>query len=160
MTLSENQFTHAWTPAEDATLQQQWAEGKSAGLIGHILGRSRNSVIGRVHRKGWQRRGPPLYYTPRKRGPQRSEPKPKAVKPKPSLPGRVTFGIAALAPVITEPPSLNKRLWELGEHDCHWPINDGGPFLFCAHEKAGNGPYCAFHAEKGVTSKTPWGQKI
>lgn len=37
---------------------------------------------------------------------------------------------------------------------CKWPINDGGPFLFCGEEAKENRPYCAFHSAASVGSGT------
>ena len=52
---------NAWTETELAILLRLWDEGKSAGEIALVLGRTRNAVVGRVHRergrlrrdKGW-----------------------------------------------------------------------------------------------------------
>lgn len=52
-----------WSDAENATLRQLWGEGFSAGQIAiamrsrHNVSRSRNAVIGRIHRLGIQRSG-------------------------------------------------------------------------------------------------------
>lgn len=40
-------------------------------------------------------------------------------------------------------------LHELGKHECHWPLNEGGPFLFCGEVKAGKN-YCENHAQRSV----------
>ena len=45
-----------WTPSDDATLKELWLSGHAASAIGRKLNRTRNSVIGRVHRKGLTRR--------------------------------------------------------------------------------------------------------
>jgi len=43
-----------FTPEEDDFLKKRWKEGASAGVIGAELKRTRNSVIGRLHRlKCW-----------------------------------------------------------------------------------------------------------
>jgi hypothetical protein len=37
-------------------------------------------------------------------------------------------------------------LVELKSHQCHYPINDGGLFLFCGNKKMeGRTPYCELH---------------
>lgn len=42
-----------WTSDEDIRLEKMWCEeGRSAGQISNAIGRSRNSVISRVHRLG------------------------------------------------------------------------------------------------------------
>jgi hypothetical protein len=45
-----------WTPDRTEKLRELWSEGHTASQIGNVLGVSRNSVIGVVHRRGWQRR--------------------------------------------------------------------------------------------------------
>ena len=39
-----------WTEQEIATLRQQWEAGVSASVIGLLLSKTRNAVIGKVHR--------------------------------------------------------------------------------------------------------------
>lgn len=38
-----------------------------------------------------------------------------------------------------------KTLLDLDENDCRYPMNDGGPYLFCAGVKAEGSSYCEFH---------------
>lgn len=66
-----------WSPEGDVLLRTEWAAGKSAAEISRMLGnRSRNAVIGRVHRLGLTSRARPSVPKP--------DPKPKALpKPKP-----------------------------------------------------------------------------
>lgn len=33
---------------------------------------------------------------------------------------------------------------------CKWPLNDGGPYLFCGHDRLGKYSYCARHQERSV----------
>lgn len=64
------------------------------------------------------------------------------------------------APVVETPPCadapdpLNLMLIDLTERTCKWPVNSGGPYHFCGHEKEPGGPYCAYHAELAVGSGT------
>ena len=37
-------------------------------------------------------------------------------------------------------------LLELTDRMCKWPINDGGPYLFCGCDKEPGKSYCGFHA--------------
>ena len=47
-----------WTEAEDATLKQMYEQEYSCSQIaGRLSGKTRNAVIGRVHRLGLPRRG-------------------------------------------------------------------------------------------------------
>lgn len=40
---------------------------------------------------------------------------------------------------------MAKDLMALGNCDCRWPLNEGGPFLFCCAEVVTGSPYCAHH---------------
>jgi len=51
---------NAWTEEEDFYLRELWpTENHSAEIIGGIIGRSRNAVIGRAQRLGLSKKGPP-----------------------------------------------------------------------------------------------------
>lgn len=39
-----------------------------------------------------------------------------------------------------------KQLLDLDENDCRYPMNEGGPYLFCAEMRRDEkSSYCAFH---------------
>lgn len=38
-----------------------------------------------------------------------------------------------------------KQLFDLEPNDCRYPMNDGGPYLFCAEAKMEGSSYCPFH---------------
>lgn len=131
-----------WTESEGEDAKKMRQQGCSAGVIAEKLNRSRNSVIGKLHRMGiFGGKKQPTARLPRKGGAkvgalasavlaaQRSEPKFKAVRFK-SAPDHV-------AP-------LNKQLWELNSDECKWPYGDG-PFLFCGHPIRDGFPYCPGH---------------
>jgi len=42
-----------WTAAEVSILEEHWRAGLSAGQIGRLMKRTRNSVIGKLGRLGW-----------------------------------------------------------------------------------------------------------
>lgn len=169
--LSARTVANGWPPEHDALIVKLWTEGKSCSEIASALGetfdviRSRNAVIGRLHRKGLSRaqQGPKekrlYHYRPR---PVR-KPKP-ATKRIPSLgkapavtgidyrriPGteetaaqcaaygrdRVAW-VEAGAGVV----SLNARPFFEGS-GCKWPLADG---MRCCNSIA-RGQYCAGHA--------------
>lgn len=33
---------------------------------------------------------------------------------------------------------------------CKWPLNDGGPYVFCGHDRLGKYSYCARHQDRSV----------
>lgn len=38
-----------------------------------------------------------------------------------------------------------KQLIDLEPNDCRYPMNDGGPYLFCAEAQIEGSSYCPFH---------------
>lgn len=52
-----HQTQRLWTDDEIATLRRMHAEGKSASVIGRVVGRPKNSVISKIHHLGIQRSG-------------------------------------------------------------------------------------------------------
>lgn len=49
-----------WSGDQLKTLENMWLNDYSATEIGETLGRSRNSVLGKIHREGYSRNGPSL----------------------------------------------------------------------------------------------------
>jgi len=78
-------MSNAWTPEEDATLLRLQLEGFSAAEIGRTFGKSRNAVIGRLHRLRAKGIGLPKQ-SPRRSTTARPETKPR----KPSAPRAIT----------------------------------------------------------------------
>lgn len=154
--MKAGEFKH-WNDADDADLRRMWdVEGLSSGDIGYVMGRSRNSIIGRVRRLGLQMRdntktAPRI--KPRKNYSQRPR---RAVVLKllpEALPGdlRPLLGSAWEALPDVAPVALV----DLESSMCRWPIGEAKPYLFCgAHA---DGSYCAYHAAlsagQGTTSE-------
>lgn len=131
-----------WTEQEDAILTELRGKGFSATLMKkHLPGRSRNAILGRVHRLGL----PPRKIEPKHKK-KRSEGK-RRIREKPML---FTAPIVEIAPSTPEPVSLDLELDQLTERTCKWPFGDG-PFTFCGCEKEPDaGPYCAYHKQKAT----------
>jgi hypothetical protein len=69
-----------WTPEMDAIALRMVGEGKSRTEVGKTLGKSRNAVIGRLHRLRAKGIGLP------KQSP--AGPRPRALRPSPAGPAR------------------------------------------------------------------------
>lgn len=154
-----------WTPERDAELVDLAKAAKSSTDIADILGISRNAVVGRLNRlrikgvEGARLKGRPFILKPlgKRHGPPNRESAPilklKPVKaappPKPKPPERHS----------AEPAPLNLRVWEIPDNGCHWPVNDGGPYLFCGHVRSGHPVYCSHHAPRAKTTHIFWGQR-
>lgn len=46
-----------------------------------------------------------------------------------------------------------KTLLDRQDHECHWPLNEGGPFIFCAAPNAEKKVYCWHHAKRAAGLK-------
>jgi hypothetical protein len=140
-----------WSAADEQTLRSLWGTAMSASKIGELMGRGRNSIIGKARRLKLPPiigRGPSRSATRNPKGPRkirmRVVKEPKAPKPKPVIARRV---------VVEEPTSLDLTLTQLEAFQCRWATNDGGPFLFCGHPVEGHTPYCAHHLTRSVIAE-------
>ena len=151
-----------WTAAEDERMTTLYLDGQSCERIGGAMCRSRNSIVGRLHRLGVVRgpgdpapsRANKRYREPvAKRPDRRSHPAQQAVArareraKRPPPPPR---------PIIVEPlPSHAVNMDDLTWRHCRWPVNDWMPgegvtALFCGAPKV-RGCLCAFHAARAFT---------
>ena len=130
-----------WTAAEDEKLKQLYAEQYSCSQIaGFFEGKSRNAVIGRVHRLGLPKRGKgtlPARSAPRKARNSAARTR-RIVRPRIVIPPReeINLRCAAIEPI-------GYTLDQIPRGACKWPFGDG-PFLFCGHPIA-HGSYCTEH---------------
>ena len=144
-----------WGEAETKSLRLLWDAGMSATEIGQRLGRSKNSVVGRVHR---------LHLTPR--------PSPIIRDGDPRRPYRqrrvVTFNPVTLPPLLSlfdDPILLSTPLPErtapkpkpvvevprvLRESNfrCEWRDDDKPFVVRCGHKAVFGYPYCDEHCRR------------
>jgi GcrA cell cycle regulator len=127
----------SWTPAEDAVVEARWAAGDSAGAIAHKLGRSRNSIIGRVHRLDLPGRPSPISNAP--------PPKPRpAYQPRQTLPS-----LAAPAPEVPKAgrqPRGPATKPYMPKRRCEWIDGVRGAYDRCC-EPVARGAFCQRHGE-------------
>ncbi len=130
--------TAGWIEA----IKSAWEPGASATQIGSALGVSRNAIIGIYDRHSKHLADYPLRSVAvhdaerkraaairRERAPARFDPpRPASALSSPSPIRQASPGIRSNEP---PPVALNSLLEELRAGACHWPVNDGGPFLFC-----------------------------
>ena len=146
-----NATPRPWGEAEDSALAKHWAEGLSASQIAKKLGtgRSRNAIIGRIHRRGLPGRKTPIgsetirrLQTIRRRAAiLKAVPKIKAEK----VPPLATDlnRIKELAPID---PALS--VLGLTNFTCRFPIGDptDPAFTFCGRTCNNvENPYCVQH---------------
>lgn len=138
-----------WTDEDDDWLRQLAAKGWSAGQMAVELNRSRNAIIGRLHRKKIALANKPKTASgpakPRKRrgrDPARS----------PQLHAIVREKLTTDVPKpVATPAGRGVRFMDIGPQQCRWPVVDGhamDTFRFCgapaAHEDC---PWCEHHLQ-------------
>jgi hypothetical protein len=122
-----------WPEAHKARLLELVAEGHSAGSAARVLAsetgvkRSRNACIGLINRMGlaFQSRGRANQY--------------------PQVPAQAAVPMNNGAHVPSAAPFNGITLFELHARGCHFPINNGPPFLYCGAPKNGSSAYCLTH---------------
>lgn len=135
-----------WSEPEIATLRKLWAEGLSASQIARSLGRgrTRNAVIGKVHRIGLAVRKTP--HRDVRRRPKMTKAARVYHVPPPMREAQAApltseqERIRAMAPLD---PTLS--VTKLSRFTCRHPIGDPklAGFAFCG--RTCEGPYCAEH---------------
>lgn len=140
----------SWTEERVELLKALWTKGSSASEIAAELGGgiSRNAVLGKVDRLKLAKRG-------------RRQPRPRESKPGARLrfrsANRIIY-IQGLAGPKRVPPTplpaeeISKNpvnFMGLTNKNCHWPINDNPPFIFCGDAAIEGQPYCAHHYRIG-----------
>ena len=141
-----------WTEPEKQHVKAAWAKGHSASQISRTVSaafgnnRTRNAVIGIVHRMGLDQRSTPtrpVKIKPRRKRiipvvKARAKPVPK---PKPA---------PAPEPEIQEPEGAFSIL-ELGRHQCRWPVSTGDDHRFCGRTQVPGSSYCREHKKRAVS---------
>jgi GcrA cell cycle regulator len=144
-----------WTPERIEALRAGCEARKSAAQIARELGHvSRNAVIGKAARMGFQLKAPRNPYG------MRSTPD---TQPKPRAPARRLSALTGLyahlsgngkAQPLLEAPTTDiatvSSILDLKANDCRWPIGDPREpgFGFCGGAKAPGLPYCEHHARQ------------
>ena len=136
-----------WADDQAAALQTMAGEGYTGGQIANAIAerfgvrRTRNAVIGKLHRLGLALAGP----QPERLGKSGSKPKadsepkpPVPVKQKPSVPR------PAAVPAL---PRKTVTFRGLAPRRCRYPYGDRWPFKFCACKAVEGTSWCAAHRQ-------------
>ncbi len=122
--------------------------GMSAFQIGKAIGEpSRNAIIGLYKRNPGLRADCPL---------QPIEVKHETTRAPAKRLNQVVYSPVRRVPLPNPTPMpahapepLMVPLMELGARQCKWPMNDGGPFLFCGNP-SGDKVYCRHHMRLAI----------
>ena len=133
-----------WTPEKTEQLKKLWNEGHTASQIAGMLGDgiSRNAVIGKSHRLGLAGRSHSrnIYI-------QKSENKFHHKNSVPLKRLRKPRGLRAIIIEKDFEPENPKKLEELDESSCKWPIGhpEEESFYFCGRSSLKDFSYCKLH---------------
>jgi GcrA cell cycle regulator len=146
-----NHLNPSWPAEDDALLRQLWDDKLSSRVIGKIMKRSKNAVVGRAHR---------LLLTPRQ-SPIRGGPSPQAHRKKGAA-GLVQALMLASKPTPKTPAPEKRplRVWipplPGPVSACQWPI--GHPrtpgFRFCEAPSVPGRSYCLEHCRRAYVGFT------
>lgn len=164
-------YAKPWTPEEDATLLRLQLEGFSAAEIGRTMHKTRNAIIGRLHRLRDKGMGLPKQ-SPRKSTAPRPETKPRKPSPPRLLRAvqvdkaeelrakaeNVGPGVHLAHPVSREPWRVPKAeafkplpgtepipLIGRPAFTCAWVVEGEGAEALCCGQRVSVGAYCASH---------------
>lgn len=139
----------SFTAEEDAFLREN-REKYSTAIMGEMLGRTKNSVVGRCHRLK-------IKLSPEKKRAAWSEAgKKRALKLNSAVMGFSPMKITRrekgrLPPMfMREPPvmildGVGVKIGLLEDHHCKWVVGEPKDMTCCGQERRENSPYCAAH---------------
>jgi GcrA cell cycle regulator len=150
----------AWTDEQYEKAKKLAEEGLSASEIGIHLGKTRNAVLGKLHRNGIEKRVRKESRKDTKRG---RRPKRQFVLfhqmgliDKNSQVRRAHLVQDGYVPKPEEPAPEGQRksLLELEEHHCRWPIGEvlASEFHFCGADRVDGLPYCDAHCKRAYVT--------
>ena len=124
-----------------------WAQNVSASQIAAMFGVSRSSIIGFTYRNREM-----FPKKPKKVSLRRTQAEARALMPKrpkpakaPKLPSPQKVAKIEANEYDTSRADFQKPLHLLSSCECHWPLNEGSPFMFCAAETDEGQSFCTQH---------------
>ena len=141
----------SWTEEKVAKLKELWGKGNTASQIAEIIGGiSRNAVIGKAHRL--KLAGRVQSKRPEK---QKKEAAIGQSKEERYISRRSRFKSLLLDKDFE--PESPKKLEELGDKNCRWPIGhpDEENFYFCGRSPIEGFSYCKLHVLYAFQPKNP-----
>lgn len=170
--IAQKKGSTSWTEQEERFLRENYRT-HPARVLAEVLGRTRNSVIGRANRLGLSsERGDALRSAYKARFMERKMP--KIVPDEPTndsdylsrnliaITAHRGFEDKRKKPVYTykdkEDPvvSLNGvgvSLWDISSSQCRWVVGDPKNITFCGHGKEAGSSYCLAHTKLSKLSK-------
>lgn len=163
----------AWSDEQDDILKALYGRGLSAGMIiltGELPGRSRNAIIGRIHRLKLPCRQTEMRARPNTLPikPSRKQGKVTTAKRKTELRSSVSATKArpfpptlclSITPALEAPPGVS--LLSLESKHCRWPIwSEGDQHRFCGIDRKVGSSYCDEHHIRAHAARAPIRSKL
>ena len=144
-----------WAPEAAEQAASLWKSGWAASLIANELEKTRNAVIGKIHRMGLKNTDRPAESRLRKKPvfkPRvaKVEVQQAAFVPVPEDPELITDPDRIHPDDAAIPESQRRQIWELTSQMCKFPVGrPGASDFFCCGAKPMDGCiYCRSHAER------------
>lgn len=144
-------------PAEKIeAIRAAYRPGSSTAVIAQALGVSRSSILSIYHRNKKLAADCPLPPPLKSNKPKSSKiaPVQRRQKTVASAKPNIPMPMALIPKPVVMQDSLNVTLENLGT-GCKWPVNDGGPFLFCGCRRNEHKSYCDWHALSAKANASP-----
>ncbi|GHT58117.1 global cell cycle regulator GcrA-like protein [Bacteroidia bacterium] len=172
-----------WTPAILAKMKTYLAKGLSTAEIGAKIGMSKNAVVGKLNRLGWNAKSQSATPKPAAKKPTVTKaplkpakplvkkpvkPEPKKVVAKPATKAVVEKAAKPTAKASQKDKSINLashqriiqhslEMANLRPDQCRWPIGDpdSAGFHFCGEKVFAGKPYCYEHCRQAYQFTQP-----
>jgi GcrA cell cycle regulator len=144
-----------WTDETVKVLEKLWGDGLTSAAIGKVLGKTRNAVLGKVHRLALPQRfiasAKPrscerVLETPPRMRPEKIT---RALHNKPAKPMAGDRNLRLHAVQRDEATVGEVDIMALREWHCRWPRSDAsapGGYMYCGGQRRDVGSYCAEHS--------------
>ena len=143
----------SWTEEREQRLRELWEKGYTASQIAEMLGggTTRNAVIGKAHR---------LKLAARVASKQSKSPKKQDAASNPNKQEGYISRKSRFKSLLLDKnfeAENPKKLEELGDKNCRWPIGhpDEENFYFCGRNSVENFSYCKLHVLYAFQPKNP-----
>ena len=141
--------SNSWSAGVIAKMKTLFDKGHSTAAIGKKLGFSKNAIVGKINRLGWNA-------APKKVAKKAPKKEVKVKKPVPA-PVKKTEKPVKKGGDINKFIHNSQGLMMLAPDQCRWPIGspDSDDFRFCGEKVFPGKPYCFEHCKLAYQFTTP-----
>ena len=153
---------NAWSAELEKTAREMFERGDSPRTVGAAIGKTKNAIVGKSNRDGWDKSRQRRHYNKQPRPLPRKNPFQLDFRRKDIPQGKGSFApIEQLQLSTPETDLLIPKAQRVYKSDdwpldrCRWPV--GSPkdddFFFCGAAIIENWPYCAMHKSRAIHPK-------